>query len=51
MATITINDLNSEMTTNEALTPETAESIKGGKGKQEVYLTYKLEDAIISSYS
>jgi type VI protein secretion system component Hcp len=51
MATITIKDLNSETTTNEALPLETIEAVKGGRSKQEVYLTYKLEDVIISSYS
>lgn len=27
-----------------------AAEVTGGKGKQEVYLTYKLQDVLISSY-
>ena len=49
MATISINDLDLEPTAHPTL--DTTDEVKGGKGKQEAYLTYTLEDTIISSYS
>lgn len=47
MATISINDLNVEPTAQPEF--DSTESVKGGKG--EAYLTYKLENTLVSSYS
>ncbi len=58
MATVKINDLNVEATETQPVTLEEAAQIMGGaeakpkpKSEQQVYLTYKLENVLVSSYS
>lgn len=56
MATIKISDLNAESAEAQTVASEEAAQIMGGttakpKSEQQVYLTYKLENVLVSSYS
>ncbi|MBL7648351.1 MAG: hypothetical protein JNK74_19405 [Candidatus Hydrogenedentes bacterium] len=60
MATVKIDDLNSESAEAQPVTLEEAAQIVGGaeakpkpkpKSEQQVYLNYKLENVLVSSYS
>jgi len=58
MATVKIDDLKAESAETQPVTLEEAAQIMGGaeskpkaKSEQQVYLTYKLENVLVSSYS